>query len=194
MPIEIRMPRLVDTMTQGAVVAWRKQEGERVRAGEVIAEIEADKATVDLEAPGDGTLARIIVPAGAGKVDVGRVLAVLDEIGQLAPASNDQPSAAPPAVSVSDGDEVPPAQPAVAITALARSMARQAGLEVLSLRGSGPEGRVVLADVFKALGPQPKSAGAPAPAAAVAPAQETSHVDAPYVEIPHSRVRQVVAG
>ncbi|MBV8309543.1 MAG: hypothetical protein JO344_03995, partial [Planctomycetaceae bacterium] len=69
MSIEIRMPRLVDTMTQGAVVAWRKQEGERVRAGEVIAEIEAEKATVDLEAPGDGTLARIIVPVGAGKVD-----------------------------------------------------------------------------------------------------------------------------
>ena len=65
MPIEIRMPRLVDTMTQGAVVAWRKREGELVRAGEVIAEIEADKATVDLEAPGAGTLARIIVPVGA---------------------------------------------------------------------------------------------------------------------------------
>ena len=107
MPIEIRMPRLVDTMTQGAVVAWRKKEGERVRAGEVIAEIEADKATVDLEAPGDGTLARIIVPVGAEKVEVGRVLAVLDEIGQMAPASNDQPSAAPPPVS--DGDEVQPA-------------------------------------------------------------------------------------
>jgi pyruvate dehydrogenase E2 component (dihydrolipoamide acetyltransferase) len=192
MPIEIRMPRLVDTMTQGAVVAWRKQEGQRVRAGEVIAEIEADKATVDLEAPGDGTLARIIVPVGAEKVEVGRVLAVLDEIGQMAPASIEQPSAAPPACS--DGYEVQPAQPAVAITSLARSMARQAGLEVFSLQGSGPEGRVVLADVIKALGPQPKSAGAPPPAAAVAPAQETSHVDAPYVEIPHSRVRQVVAG
>src|SRR5208337_1928471 len=149
MPIEIRMPRLVDTMTQGAVVAWRKREGELVRA-------------------------------------------VLDEIGQMAPASIEQPSAALPPVS--DGNEVKPAQPAVAITSLARSMARQAGLEVLSLQGSGPEGRVVLADVIKALGPQPKSAGAPAPAAAVAPAQETSHVDAPYVEIPHSRVRQVVAG
>ncbi|MGZ3302140.1 MAG: biotin/lipoyl-containing protein, partial [Isosphaeraceae bacterium] len=96
MPIEIRMPRLVDTMTQGAVVAWRKKEGERVRAGEVIAEIEVDKATVDLEAPGDGTLARIIVPVGEEKVEVGRVLAVLDEIGQMAPASNDQPSAVPP--------------------------------------------------------------------------------------------------
>jgi len=192
MPIEIRMPRLVDTMTQGAVVAWRKKEGERVRAGEVIAEIEADKATVDLEAPGDGTLARIIVPAGAGKVEVGSVLAILDEIGQMAPASNDQPSAVPPPVS--DGDEVQPAQPAVAITSLARSMARQAGLEVFSLQGSGPEGRVVLADVIKALGLQPNSAGAPAPAAAAALAQETSHVDAPYVEIPHSRIRQVIAG
>jgi pyruvate dehydrogenase E2 component (dihydrolipoamide acetyltransferase) len=194
MPIEIRMPRLVDTMTQGAVVAWRKKEGQQVRAGEVIAEIEADKATVDLEAPGDGTLARIIVPVGAGKVEVGSVLAVLDEIGRMAPASNDQPSAVPPPVSVADGDEVQPAQPAVAITALARSMARQAGLEVFSLQGSGPQGRVVLADVIEALGPRPNSAAAPAPAAAAARAQETSHGDAPYVEIPHSRIRQVIAG
>ena len=82
MSIEIRMPRLVDTMTQGSVVAWRKREGEPVQAGEVIAEIEADKATVDLESPGDGTLARIIVAAGAENVAVGQVLAILAPAGQ----------------------------------------------------------------------------------------------------------------
>jgi pyruvate dehydrogenase E2 component (dihydrolipoamide acetyltransferase) len=68
MSIEIRMPRLVDTMTEGAVVAWRKQEGESVQAGEVVAEVEVDKATVDLEAPEAGVLARIVVPAGSEKV------------------------------------------------------------------------------------------------------------------------------
>jgi len=192
MPIEIRMPRLVDTMTQGAVVAWRKREGELVRAGEVIAEIEADKATVDLEAPGDGMLARIIVPAGAEKVEVGRVLAVLDFMGQMAVAGIEQPVAPPSAVS--DHEEVQPARPADAITPLARSMARQAGLAVSSLQGSGPGGRVVVADVMRALGLRPELAGAPVPVATAVLAQETSHVDGPYDEVPHSRIRQVSAG
>ncbi|MGC8641167.1 MAG: lipoyl domain-containing protein, partial [Isosphaeraceae bacterium] len=75
MPIEIRMPRLVDSMSSGTVLAWRKREGEPVRAGEAIAEIEVDKATVNLESPGAGTLTTIIVPAGTEKVEVGRVLA-----------------------------------------------------------------------------------------------------------------------
>ena len=192
MPIEIRMPRLVDTMTQGAVVAWRKKEGERVRAGEVIAEIEADKATVDLEAPGDGTLARIIVPVGAEKVEVGRVLAVLDEIGQMAPASNDQPSAAPPPVS--DGD-------AVTTRAAGRRdhfagpehgpAGRARGFLVTGQRSGGsrrPGG------CDQGTGAAAQFRRRPAPAAAAALAQETSHVDAPYVEIPHSRIRQVIAG
>ena len=78
MPIEVRMPRLVDTMTHGTVVAWRKQEGERVRAGDVIAEIEADKATVDLESPESGTLEQILIPAGSEHIEVGRVLALVD--------------------------------------------------------------------------------------------------------------------
>ena len=71
-------------MTQGSVVAWRKREGEPVQAGEVIAEIEADKATVDLESPGDGILARILVPAGSEHVAVGQVLAILGPVGLAA--------------------------------------------------------------------------------------------------------------
>lgn len=192
MPIEIRMPRLADTMTQGTVVAWRKREGAQVRAGEVIAEIEADKATVDLEAPGNGTLTRIIVPAGVGQVEVGRVLAVLDEIGEIVTASSEQLITADSAVS--GGNEAQLEQPAIAITALARSAARQAGLEVHSLMGSGPEGRIILADVAKALGLRANSTGAPAQAVVSLLAQITSHVDASYVEIPHSRIRQVIAG
>ena len=154
-------------------MAWRKKEGERVRAGEVIAEIEADKATVDLEAPGDGTLARILVPAGAEKVEVGRVLAVVDEIGQMASASIEQPIDAPPRLS--NRDEPRPAQSAAAITSLARSVARQAGLELFSLQGSGPEGRVNLTDVIKVLGLQSKSAGAPPPPAAAGQGSRKPH-------------------
>ena len=93
MPIEIRMPRLADSMTQGAVVAWRKRQGEPVQAGEVIAEIEVDKATVDLESPEAGTLARIVVPAGSEKIEVGQVLAVLDATEAPALAVGRQPAA-----------------------------------------------------------------------------------------------------
>ncbi len=89
MPTEIRMPRLVDTMTQGTVVAWRAQEGERVTAGEVIAEIEVDKTTVDLQAPDAGTLTRIVVPAGSADVEVGSLLAILDPDGGPAPADRE---------------------------------------------------------------------------------------------------------
>ena len=85
MPIEIRMPRLVDSMTHGAVVVWRTREGERVMAGDVIAEIEIDKTTADLEAPDAGTLIRIEVPAGSEKVEVGTVLAILEPGGRTEP-------------------------------------------------------------------------------------------------------------
>ena len=83
MPIEIRMPRLVDSMTHGGLVAWRKGEGEKVRTGEVIAEIEADKTTVDLESPCDGTIERILMPAGTEKVEVGTLLAVLADLNDI---------------------------------------------------------------------------------------------------------------
>src|SRR5262245_46004036 len=85
MPTEIRMPRLVDTMTQGTVVAWRAQLGERVTAGDVIAEIEVDRTTVDLKAPDGGTLTKIAVPAGSEEVEVGAVLAILEPGGDPAP-------------------------------------------------------------------------------------------------------------
>src|SRR5438477_3472282 len=116
MSIEIRMPRLVDTMTQGAVVAWRKNEGESVQAGEVIAEVEVDKATVDLEAPEAGILARIVVPAGSEKVEVGEVLAVLDKSGGPALAATREPAAAAVAAPIRENGH--PSQPAQSAPAL----------------------------------------------------------------------------
>src|SRR4051812_16964233 len=96
MPTEIRMPRLVDSMTEGAVVAWRAREGEPVAAGEVIAEIEVDKTTVDLKAPEAGTLARIVAPAGSEKIEVGAVLAILEPGGQPTAATIEAPAARSP--------------------------------------------------------------------------------------------------
>jgi pyruvate dehydrogenase E2 component (dihydrolipoamide acetyltransferase) len=213
MPTEIRMPRLVDSMTHGAVVVWRTREGKPVTAGEVIAEIEIDKTTVDLEAPDAGTLTRIVVPAGSERVEVGTVLAILEQNGGPAPAvieeavslsfkpaklGNGHPE--PPAESVPNSVraslELMPALPQVEIKAspLARSMARQAGLDLSSLRGSGPAGRIVRADVLTALGFHHAPEEVPAPSPVVTLSGPKSYVSsASYDEIPHSRLRQVIA-
>src|SRR3954454_24674958 len=103
------MPRLADSMTQGAVVAWRKRQGEPVRVGEVIAEIEVDKTTVDLESPEAGTHARIVVPAGSGKIDVGQVLAVLEATEAPALAIGRQPAASASITPNRDKRSPPPA-------------------------------------------------------------------------------------
>src|SRR5512135_545159 len=197
MPTEIRMPRLTDTMTEGAVVAWRKQEAEPVRAGEVVADVEADKTTVTLEAPEDGMLTRIVVPAGAERVKVGEVLAILHRPGErAAPAAEGSSAAAPVPPRQGDGDLAEPAADRAEVEVeagpLARSMARQAGLDLSSLRGRGPQGRVAKGDVLAALGfgPGPE-APSPPPVAAVGP--EPNRAEAPYDEVPHSQMRQVIA-
>jgi pyruvate dehydrogenase E2 component (dihydrolipoamide acetyltransferase) len=246
MSTEVRMPRLTDTMIEAAVVAWRKQEGDPVRVGEILAEVEADKTTVDLEAREAGTLARILVPAGSEKVPVGAVLALMDRSEEepaaaAGPAAAEPVAAAPTAPRRGNGHlakspdgatvparseaapapEIPRAEPAmvlapdgapapeaatapdpvsawseVAASPLARSMARQAGLDLSSLRGTGPGGRIVKADILAALGaesgPGPGIEGLPTtPAAAtgVPPLPDGT----PYDEVPHSRMRQVIA-
>jgi pyruvate dehydrogenase E2 component (dihydrolipoamide acetyltransferase) len=212
MPTEIRMPRLVDTMTQGTVVAWRAQEGQRVTAGDVIAEIEVDKTTVDLKAPDGGTLTKIAVPAGSEEVEVGAVLAILEPGGGLAPAMVEElvSPAYTPANRRHCHAELPdqrgpipvqgPRDPVPALrrvdvdaSPLARSTALQAGLDVSSLRGSGPAGRIVQADVLAALGlhlaPERRQ-----PASPVAPSsQPLTQPSRSYEEIPHSRVRRGIA-
>jgi len=212
------MPRLSDTMIEGAVVAWRKQEGDLVRAGEVLAEVEVDKTTVDLEALEDGTLGRIVVPAGAEKVPVGEVLAMLLRPGETpataallaadaAPItprpSNGRQAKSADRVSFPAEPESAPAvrrtEPAIAFTPaqvnaspLARSMAMQAGLDLSSARGSGPQGRILKKDVLAALGAGPGlEAPLPLPVAATDP--EPLWGAAPYDQVPHSRMRQIIA-
>jgi pyruvate dehydrogenase E2 component (dihydrolipoamide acetyltransferase) len=210
---EIRMPRLTDSMTQGAVVAWRKKQGEPVRAGEVIAEIEVDKATVDLESPEAGTLARIVVPAGSGKIDVGQVLAVLKASEAPALAIGQQPAASA-SIAPNCDKRLPRAAPAarsdpnsawssavtlparsddVPASPLARSMARQAGVDLSALHGGGPGGRVVQADVLKALGSHDGSEVAKTPGPIGLSQPGLTHSAGPYEDILHSRIRQVMA-
>ena len=211
MSIEIRMPRLVDSMTQGSVVAWRKREGEPVQAGEVIAEIEADKATVDLESPEDGILARIIVAAGAEKTAVGQVLAILAPAGQAVANPILESARVPPLLldrengaAVQSPANVPLAalkQASIAAASwaeinanpLAKSMAQQAGLDVLSVRGNGPGGRITRLDVMKALGFPSSVEHAKSPGAAGKAVEEPEPAEAPFKDLPHSRIRQVVA-
>jgi pyruvate dehydrogenase E2 component (dihydrolipoamide acetyltransferase) len=214
MATNILMPALSPTMTEGTLARWLKNEGDQVKAGDIIAEIETDKATMEVEAVDEGTLGRIVVPGGTAGVKVNDVIAVLVEAGESAdakPAEKAAPAPAPAAAA-------PAAVPAPAATAapapvasgerivaspLARRMAEQAGLSLAGMAGSGPNGRIVKADIDAALAkPAPKVASvapvpveAPAPAAAPAPkpAPAPAAITAPHTAVPNSSIRKVIA-
>ena len=217
MPIKVTMPALSPTMTEGTLANWLKAEGDNVEAGDVIAEIETDKATMEVEAVDEGVLGKILVPAGTEGVPVNDVIAVLledgesvDDIGDVSadtPASSVIPSEAEesPAVSadVEQGD--PSTTVAVALSAqddkcsrikaspLARRIAKDKGIDLAGLTGSGPRGRIVKADVENA---QPGVA----PAAAKAPSTNNSdtkklvdQLGMEYEEIPNNNIKKVTA-
>jgi pyruvate dehydrogenase E2 component (dihydrolipoamide acetyltransferase) len=214
MATNILMPALSPTMTEGNLARWLKQEGERIKAGDVIAEIETDKATMEVEAVDVGILGRILVPAGTQGVKVNDVIAVLVEAGEAVPAAGAAPKAAPAAVPAPAAPAPVAAAPAAAAPApaaasgdrvfaspLARRMAAQAGLDIGKVAGSGPNGRIVKADVDAALsrGPAPVAAAtpvaAPAPVAAPRPAAPvaTVAITAPHTAVPNSSIRKVIA-
>ena len=224
MPINILMPALSPTMEKGNLAKWLKKEGDQVKSGDVIAEIETDKATMEVEAVDDGTLAKILVPAGTQDVPVNNIIAVLAGEGEdvkaagagasSAPASapkSEAPKAAAPAASPAPAAKpaAPPssasAQPAAASNGartfsspLARRLAKDAGIEIARINGSGPHGRVVAKDVEGA-----KSGGglkAPATGSASAPAVGPSDKqiralfkDDTYEAIPHDSMRKTIA-
>ena len=184
MPINILMPALSPTMTEGNLAKWLKSEGEPVEAGEAIAEIETDKATMEVEAVDEGVLGRIVVPEGSEGVAVNAVIGVLlaegedaGSIGELpAPAEKPEPVAGPVPQAPTTSESVAESAPArsgreerVAASPLARRMAAQAGLDLSAIRGSGPKGRIVKADIEAALA---GSAAVPSPAPGGAPAAE----------------------
>ena len=208
MATNILMPALSPTMTEGNLARWLKQEGERIKAGDVIAEIETDKATMEVEAVDEGILGRILVPAGTQGVKVNDVIAVLVEAGEAVPAVGAAPKVAPAAVPA-PAAPAPVAAAPVAIapapaaasgdrvfaSPLARRMAAQAGLDIGQIAGSGPNGRIVKADVDAALsrGPAPVAAAAPAPLVAAPRPAAPVAITAPHTAVPNSSIRKVIA-
>jgi pyruvate dehydrogenase E2 component (dihydrolipoamide acetyltransferase) len=199
MPIEVKMPALSPTMEVGKLAKWLVKEGDEVRSGDILAEIETDKATMEFEAVDEGTIASIAVPEGTDGVKVGTVIATLTGEGDAAgsPAEAKASSAAPtqpPAPDVRPASAVPPPPSApktaplqhqtqegrILASPLAKRIAAEKGVDLAAIAGSGPHGRIVKADVEGAQPGMTKPAPAPptpapgpaaaAPAAASKPA------------------------
>ena len=211
MATNILMPALSPTMTEGTLARWLKKEGDSIRAGDVIAEIETDKATMEVEAVDEGVLGRILVADGTEGVKVNAPIAVLVDQGEAVPtaaapatpAPVAAPIAAPAAATPTVAASAAPAATSgdrVVASPLAKRMAQQAGLSLAGLAGTGPGGRIVKVDVEAALSrptaaPAPVAA-APVVAAAPAPAPKpvaASSIAAPHRLVPHSSMRKVIA-
>ena len=169
MSIEITMPRLSDTMERGTIIKWNVKEGDPVSAGDNVADIETDKATMEMQVYDDGHVARIVVPEGE-TVDVGTVIAIvaeededLDNVAASAPTradASDAPAAAAQQVPApADGDG------RVKTTPVARRLAEEHDIDVSTLQGSGPSGRIVKRDVLRAVEAGHETAAAVPPAA-----------------------------
>lgn len=214
MATNILMPALSPTMTEGTLARWLKKEGEPVKAGDIIAEIETDKATMEVEAVDEGVLGRILVTDGTAGVKVNDPIAVLVEPGEAVPDGAAPKAAAPAPVAAAPAATAGAAAPAatapvakanghaagerVFASPLARRMAKQAGIDLTAVKGSGPNGRIVRIDVEAAQ----KGAGAPAaaapvpsaaPAPAAAPKPAAPVITAPHTLVPHSTMRKVIA-
>ena len=169
MASRVVMPKLTDTMEEGVVVKWKKREGEVVGSGDVLAEIETDKAVMDLEAFASGTLRRVLVPEGT-TVKAGELIAVIaDPDEDIAPVLAETMSPAP-ALKSNQGRPTPPAPPAaqpageedrVKASPRAKALAHERGIDLASVTGSGPGGRIVEEDILKAGGTvSPRTTGA----------------------------------
>ena len=232
MPINILMPALSPTMEKGNLAKWLKKEGDKVKSGDVIAEIETDKATMEVEAVDEGTLAKILVPEGTQDVPVNNVIAVLAGDGEdvkaagaaaasaapprpaaaetPAPKPAPAPAAAAPAPAPAPAAAPPPqaAVPAaqtnghgrIFSSPLARRLAKEAGIELSRIIGSGPHGRIIAHDVEEAKSGKGLKAPAAAPAAgpALAPSMSDKQVLAlfepgSYEIVPHDGMRRTIA-
>jgi pyruvate dehydrogenase E2 component (dihydrolipoamide acetyltransferase) len=188
MTIDVLMPALSPTMQEGTLAKWHVKVGDEVKSGDVIAEIETDKATMEVEAVDEGKVQAILVPEGSQGVKVNTPIARLAEEGEAAAAPPPPAQSAPPAAKAAAPTPAPaPAKPApqpvpaaaapavaaeshadrVFASPVARRLAEEKGVEISTIQGSGPHGRVVKADIDAA---KPAAAAAPAPAAQPAPA------------------------
>jgi pyruvate dehydrogenase E2 component (dihydrolipoamide acetyltransferase) len=226
MSINILMPALSPTMTEGKLAKWHVKVGDEVKSGQVICEIETDKATMEVEAVDEGRIGQIVVPEGAEGIQVNAVIAILLEEGETsvpagaAPAPTTAPKSAPAAATL---QTKPTAEPAASTTAaaatapspapaaavkpaagasgnrifaspLAKRIAAEKGLDLARIKGSGPGGRIVKADVEQA---KPITAPAAPPAPRAAPptpaAAQPVFVAPGDTRVPHTSVRKVIA-
>jgi len=211
MPIELKMPALSPTMEEGTLAKWLVKEGDTVASGDILAEIETDKATMEFEAVDEGTIAKILIPEGTDGVKVGTVIALIAGEGEdasppPAPAKAEAPAPKAEAPKTEPTPAPPPPAPApakaegdrVKASPLARRVAAQQGVELAGLTGSGPGGRIVKADVDSAAGKAPSKAAeaaAPTPATPVpaAPAPAYAVPDIPHEVAKLSNMRKTIA-
>ena len=209
---KVVLAKLSPTMEEGTVVTWSKQEGDAVKVGDVLAEIETDKANMEMEALGAGVLRKVLVPAG-GKAPVGALIGVIADPGEdiapllaeaatapvPAPAAASTPAPAPPFPAAPAAPPPLPAPTAAAVTGgrvkaspLARAIAAQKNVPLTSLAGSGPGGRIVKRDVEGYLAAPPAPAFKAAPAGAARPAIPVPSVP-PGTAIPLTSMRRTIA-
>ena len=215
MAIEILMPALSPTMTEGKLAKWLVKEGDTIASGDVIAEIETDKATMEVEAVDEGTIAKILVPEGTDNVAVNTVIALVAEEGEdVAAAASAAPKAAaasapaptpaaeapaPAAAPVpAPGPTAAPAAGRIFASPLAKRIAKTEGVDLATVTGSGPRGRIVKADVEAAAKAPKPVAAAPAPAPVAASAAAAKAPVFPFPEgsfeaIPNDGMRKTVA-
>jgi pyruvate dehydrogenase E2 component (dihydrolipoamide acetyltransferase) len=240
MPINILMPALSPTMEKGNLAKWLKKEGDAVKAGDILAEIETDKATMEYEAIDEGVLAKIVVPEGTADVPVNQLIAVLATEGEdvktaaagagkgaapaaappaqpaqaaaaAAPAAQAQPrpqqAAPPPPAAAARAAAPAPSAPAtngharIFASPLARRLAKEAGIDIARIAGSGPHGRVIARDVAQAKAggalraPAAAPAGAPAPAVQAPSDEKIRALFEPgsYEVVPHDNMRRIIA-
>ncbi|KUJ80761.1 branched-chain alpha-keto acid dehydrogenase subunit E2 [Ruegeria marisrubri] len=224
MPTEILMPALSPTMEEGTLAKWLVKEGDTVSSGDLLAEIETDKATMEFEAVDEGIVGKILIPEGTEGVKVNTPIAVLLEEGEsaddiaatpakapeAAPAADAGNEAAAPAASEAPAPAPAPAAPVKAdggrifASPLARRIAAQKGLDLAQIKGSGPHGRIVKADVegataTPAMAPAPAAAATAAPAPVAAPAGPSADMVArmyegrAYEEVKLDGMRKTIA-
>jgi pyruvate dehydrogenase E2 component (dihydrolipoamide acetyltransferase) len=204
MPIYIEMPKLSDTMTEGTLVKWRKKEGDVVEVGDVLAEVETDKATMEMEAFDSGLLHQHLIKEG-GKVAIGAQIGLLLKKGEKPPAPGELPPpvtaktpavspAAPTAGASAPATSVAPAREPgarIKVSPYAKKLAAEKGVDLATLAGTGPGGRIVSADVLSAKAPPAAPAArSSAPAAVAIPPTPAGPNDQ---TLPLSGMRRVIA-
>ncbi len=214
----IRMPRMSDTMEEGNIVAWHKQEGDAVEIGDLLAEVETDKATMDFESPAEGVLLHIAVSEGT--IAIGGIMAIIGEEGEdvsalLDGSSEPAPAASEPEAPTVEEPKEEPAAPAdvpfvpaaaesalsderVKASPLAKSMAKEAGVNLSAIKGTGDNGRIVKRDVEAYIksgapvaAPSAPQVQAPKPAAKASPVLLSASDN--YEDVPVSQMRKVIA-